>query len=59
MPSGLPVVSGLQYFPDEVLQAVTAVPVEDMVVIFMTQLMPSSSYAIRQELRALVYGALD
>lgn len=34
-------------------------PVEDMVVIFMTQLMPSSSYAIRQELRALVYGALD
>ncbi|MFB2706776.1 serine hydrolase domain-containing protein [Marinobacter shengliensis] len=34
-------------------------PVEDMVVIFMTQLIPSSSYAIRQELRALVYGALD
>lgn len=34
-------------------------PVEDMVVIFMTQLMPSSSYPIRQELRALVYGALD
>lgn len=33
-------------------------PEEDMVVIFMTQLMPSSSYAIRQELRALVYGAL-
>ena len=34
-------------------------PVEDMVVIFMTQLMPSSSYAIRQDLRALVYGALN
>ncbi|MBE0484990.1 serine hydrolase [Marinobacter sp.] len=33
-------------------------PVEDMVVIFMTQLMPSSSYPIRQDLRALVYGAL-
>ncbi|ERS84917.1 beta-lactamase [Marinobacter sp. EVN1] len=34
-------------------------PVEDLVVIFMTQLMPSSSYPIRQELRALVYGVLD
>ncbi|HET8848399.1 MAG TPA: serine hydrolase domain-containing protein [Marinobacter sp.] len=34
-------------------------PVEDLVVIFMTQLIPSSSYPIRQELRALVYGALD
>ncbi len=33
-------------------------PEEDMVVIFMTQLMPSSSYPLRQELRALVYGAL-
>ena len=34
-------------------------PVEDMVVIFMTQLMPSSSYPLRQDLRALVYGALN
>lgn len=34
-------------------------PAEDLVVIFMTQLIPSSSYPIRQELRALVYGALD
>ncbi|HEY9118150.1 MULTISPECIES: serine hydrolase domain-containing protein [Marinobacter] len=33
-------------------------PVEDMVVVFMTQLMPSSSYPIRQELRAMVHGAL-
>lgn len=33
-------------------------PVEDMVMIFMTQLIPSSSYAIRQELRAIVNGAL-
>ncbi|RMJ05438.1 Esterase EstB [Marinobacter litoralis] len=33
-------------------------PKEDLVVIFMTQLMPSSSYPIRQELRALVYGAM-
>ncbi len=33
-------------------------PVEDMVVVFMTQLMPSSTYPIRQELRAMVHGAL-
>ncbi|MCZ6874299.1 MAG: serine hydrolase [bacterium] len=33
-------------------------PVEQMLVIFMTQLMPSSSYPIRRELRALTYAAL-
>ena len=33
-------------------------PVEDIVVIFLTQLMPSSSYPLRPELRALVYQAL-
>jgi CubicO group peptidase (beta-lactamase class C family) len=33
-------------------------PVEELVVVFMTQLMPSSAYPIRQELRALVHGAL-
>jgi len=33
-------------------------PAEDMVVIFLTQLTPSSSYPIRKELRALVYSAL-
>ena len=33
-------------------------PVEDLIVIFMTQLIPSSSYPIRQELRAIVNAAL-
>jgi CubicO group peptidase (beta-lactamase class C family) len=33
-------------------------PVEDMVVIYLTQLMPSSSYPNRKELRALAYSAL-
>lgn len=33
-------------------------PVEDIIVIFMTQLMPSSSYPIRRELRNLTYAAL-
>ena len=33
-------------------------PREDLVVVFLTQVMPSSSYPIRRELRSLVYGAL-
>jgi CubicO group peptidase (beta-lactamase class C family) len=33
-------------------------PIEDLVCIFMTQLMPSSHYNIRRELRAIVYSAL-
>ncbi|MGH1491532.1 MAG: serine hydrolase domain-containing protein [Acidimicrobiales bacterium] len=33
-------------------------PVEELTVIGLTQLMPSSAYPIRQELKAMVYGAL-
>lgn len=33
-------------------------PQEQMVMVFMTQLMPSSTYPIRQQLRAIAYGAL-
>jgi CubicO group peptidase (beta-lactamase class C family) len=33
-------------------------PVDDVVVIFMTQLLPSSTHPIRSELRGLVYQAL-
>jgi CubicO group peptidase (beta-lactamase class C family) len=33
-------------------------PAEDVIVIFMTQLMPSSSYPLRRELRVLAYAAL-
>lgn len=33
-------------------------PREDLAVVFMTQLMPSSSYPIRRELRTLVYSAM-
>jgi CubicO group peptidase (beta-lactamase class C family) len=32
-------------------------PKEELITIFMTQLMPSSTYAIRRELRTLVYSA--
>jgi len=33
-------------------------PGEDLIVIFMTQLIPSSSYPLRRELRVLTYAAL-
>jgi CubicO group peptidase (beta-lactamase class C family) len=33
-------------------------PAEDLIAIFMTQLLPSSAYPIRRELRALVNGAI-
>ncbi|MEZ5379729.1 MAG: serine hydrolase domain-containing protein [Acidimicrobiales bacterium] len=33
-------------------------PAEELTVVGMTQLMPSSAYPIRQEMKALVYGAL-
>lgn len=34
-------------------------PVEDMLVVFLTQLYPSSTYPLRRELRSLVYQALE
>jgi CubicO group peptidase (beta-lactamase class C family) len=34
-------------------------PKEDLIVVFMTQLMPSSAYPIRRELRTLIYAALE
>ena len=33
-------------------------PVEDLAVVFMTQVRPSSTYPIRRELRALIYGSI-
>jgi CubicO group peptidase (beta-lactamase class C family) len=33
-------------------------PAEDLAVVFMTQLMPSSTYPLRSQLRQLVYSAL-
>ena len=33
-------------------------PVEEQVVIFLTQLMPSSTYPIRRDLRVLTYQAI-
>jgi CubicO group peptidase (beta-lactamase class C family) len=33
-------------------------PVEDIIMIFMTQLMPSSTYAVRREIKTMLYAAL-
>jgi CubicO group peptidase (beta-lactamase class C family) len=33
-------------------------PVEDLIMVFMTQLMPSSTYPIRREIRTMMYAAL-
>ena len=33
-------------------------PAEDLAVVFMTQVRPSSTYPIRRELRAIIYGAI-
>ena len=33
-------------------------PVEDISVVFLTQLIPSSTYPIRRELKTLIYAAL-
>ena len=33
-------------------------PAEDVAVVFMTQLLPSSAYPIRRELRTLIYSAM-
>jgi CubicO group peptidase (beta-lactamase class C family) len=34
-------------------------PAEDLIVVFLTQLIPSSTWPIRRELRTLVYSAFD
>ena len=34
-------------------------PVEDMVVIFLTQLLPSTSFDFRGQLRSIIYGAIE
>jgi CubicO group peptidase (beta-lactamase class C family) len=33
-------------------------PVEDIIIIFMTQLMPSSTYPVRREIKTMIYSAL-
>ena len=39
-------------------RAVPVLPVEDLAVVFMTQLLPSGTFDFRGQLKALVYGAM-
>jgi CubicO group peptidase (beta-lactamase class C family) len=54
----LPVSYGEFYWGGMASTAFWIDPQEEISVVFMTQLMPSSTYAVRRELRTLVYSAL-
>ena len=53
-----PVAGGADGSLDRLPEARPARAAVDLIVIFMTQLMPSSSYPLRRELRVLTYAAL-
>lgn len=54
----LPSSPGEYYWGGAASTAFWVDPVEDVQVVFMTQVLPSSTYPIRRELRTLVYAAL-
>ena len=51
-------VPGEYYWGGAASTAFWITPTEDLAVVFMTQVRPSSTYPIRRELRALIYGAI-
>lgn len=51
-------VPGEYYWGGAASTAFWITPVEDLAVVFMTQVRPSSTYPIRRELRALIYSAI-
>ncbi len=55
----LPTSVGEYYWGGAASTAFWIDPAEDLIVILMTQLIPSSTFPIRRELRTLVYSALD
>ena len=55
----LPGSAGEYYWGGAASTAFWIDPAEDLIVIFMTQLLPSSTYPIRRQLRTLVYSAFD
>jgi CubicO group peptidase (beta-lactamase class C family) len=54
----LPGSKGEFYWGGMYSTAFTIDPVEDLIMIFMTQLMPSSTYPVRREIRTMMYAAL-
>lgn len=57
--SGIPSSAGDFYWGGMFSTGFFVDPVEDIAMIFMTQLMPSSTYPVRREIKTLVYAALD
>ena len=55
----LPGSAGEYYWGGATSTAFWIDPVEDLIVILMTQFMPSNYYPLRRELRTLVYSAFD
>src|SRR5215475_3902843 len=51
-------VPGEYYWGGAASTAFWITPTEDLAVVFMTQVRPSSTYSIRRELRALIYGSI-
>lgn len=55
----IPASAGDMYWGGMFTTGFFADPAEDMAMIFMTQLMPSSTYPVRREVKTLVHAALD
>jgi CubicO group peptidase (beta-lactamase class C family) len=55
----LPGSAGEYYWGGAASTAFWIDPMEELIVVFMTQLIPSTAYPIRRELRTLVYSAID
>src|SRR5499426_1931757 len=51
-------IPGEYYWGGAASTAFWITPAEDLAVVFMTQVRPSSTYPIRRELRALIYGSI-
>jgi CubicO group peptidase (beta-lactamase class C family) len=51
-------VAGEYYWGGAASTAFWITPAEDLAVVFMTQVRPSSTYPIRKELRAIIYGSI-
>ena len=58
VPARTPISAGSYYWGGVASTAFWVDPVEDVCVVFMTQLMPSSTYPVRRELRTMVNGAI-
>ena len=58
IPARYPTSPGTYYWGGAASTAFFIDPVEDLIVTFYTQLMPSAQYPIRPQLRQLVYAAL-